>query len=581
MKRSLILFLSTLSLTTTAAFAAGSFNGFYAGVAGGGNQITADTNSNSSASYIGPFVTNPAFPDTLSNSQSSNVKRNTVIGDVYAGWGHQLGQSRFYAADELFYNVSNREVGSTNFAEFIDGAGAIQNNLTTTVTTKLNQTEYGNDVLAGILFGKNKSSLFYTRAGVAFNRLRLNADNTLNITDLTAGTNPTGAIATSALPSEASKSVEGLRLGFGFAKRFSQRLAMHIDYIYTDYGKINAANVGNTNSPFTLGSSSVVTNGFHNAANTDVHTQAVMVGASYYFTPFNPTAILSPIVKAAISSATSAATTTTTTPEIPVHANFGGFYVGASTGATQTMEDLDSLTTATYVQQFTVPNSILKNSLTPDNLRSNDAMGSVDIGFGVQRAPMYIAAEIFSNVGGKREINATHQANYAQIDPTSVPINANLNSTTKVQLNAAEYGIDVLPGFLVGQNMLIYGRAGISFNKLEINNNNTFTFVNNALNPHVTNISTLNTAASKNVEGFRLGVGVAEKINPHFAVHADYIYTDYGRINTSGVGSTTSTDIAGTTNVVPNGFINNASADITSQALMAGVNYYFSPRKII
>jgi opacity protein-like surface antigen len=563
MKRSLILFLSTLSLTT--AVLASPFDGFYAGVAGGGSRMEADTNSAASAGYVGFNTLSPAFINTISNSQSADVIRNSVIGDLYAGWGHQLAEGPFYVADELFANISNREAENTNFAEWIDLADPMQTNLKTTATAKLNQTEFGNDVLAGIVFGQDKTSLFYTRVGVAFNQLRLSTANTLSVTDFAGGSNPPLATVASLLPGQTNKSVVGVRAGIGFAKRFARRLALHIDYIYTDYGKINTASTGNTNSPDVdvSNGSSVVTNGFTSSASSDVHTQAIMLGASYYFTPFNPLAILSPVV--------------TTAANADVYANFSGFHVGTSVGATQTMADFNSLTTGTYLDNATPGSTtgILKNSLTSDDLRDNQAMGSIDIGYGIQRRPLYIAAEIFSNFGGQPEISATHQVNH--ID-TAFMNTVNLATAAKVQLNTAEYGIDVLPGLLVGQNMLIYGRAGIAFNKIEINHSNTFTFVANGLTPAVTKISTLNTASSKNIDGFRLGVGVAEKINSHVALHADYIYTDYGRVDTSGIASTTSVNVAGATQVVSNGLISNASADISSQALMAGVNYYFSPR---
>jgi opacity protein-like surface antigen len=559
MKRSLIIFLSTLAFTTSTL--AMVPNGFYAGVSAGENQIDVDFNAASDAAYIN----NSDGINLISNGQTANIKRNSAIGDIYLGYGHQLWDRPFYLAGEMFADVTRRDVTTKNFAEWISSGVFERTNLATSSDIKLNQSEFGLDLVPGFLFGHNYNDMFYGRIGVAFNKINSITNNLLNVTELVpvAPLNLTSALST--LNIGDCKSVLGLRLGVGFEKYFGHNLALHTDYIYTNYGKVTASGLADTSSPFTdaSGTNNVVNAGFHSHSSASVTTQTLMLGMNYYFLPSGQqTGYLAPVAVAVAP------------------ANFNGFYAGLSLGGMQTAADVTSFDSATYFGPGDEI-AILKNSFGQTAIKKNGFTSSEDVGYGFERAPYYLGAEVFANEGcGSCSLAANHTASHST--PAIPGDSAILNSQPNVKLNCFEYGIDALPGVVVAPETLVYGRVGIAFNSLDLAHNNTFTQTNSLFPTPVSVVSTLNTDEKKNVTGLRLGLGVEEYLGDHFAANIDYIYTDYGRINTNGVtGAHSIIAVAdGTLNpvivTVPNGFVSNAKADVSSQAVMIGMKYYFT-----
>lgn len=557
MKRSSLIFLSTLAFATSTL--AMIPNGFYAGVSAGENQMNADLNASSHAAYVNSPIGNGN--NLISNGQTADIKRNSVIGDIYVGYGHQLWQRPFYLAGELFANLSRRDVVSNNSAEWVSQFFTEDTTLSSSSNVKLNQGEFGVDLLPGFLFGKNYNDMLYGRVGVAFNKLVLDTNSLLNVTSLIAGA-PVSAL--SSLDTGDCKSVAGLRVGAGFEKYFGHNLAFHTDYIYTNYGKVSASGETDANSPF--GPS--VSGGFNSHSTADVVNQTLMFGANYYFLPSGQQAEqLAPVV----------------TGDVPAY--FNGFYVGLAAGGIQTAADVTSHDSATYVD-FSDELAILKNTFGKTSIKKNGLTTSAYAGYGFERAPYYIGAEAFVDQGCTScTLSANHTASHSN------PLAAGgedvvLNSQPNIKLNCLEYGVDVLPGFIVAPETLLYGRVGLAFSSLELTHNNTFTSTSSFFNPASTVVTSLNPTEKKDVTALRLGVGLEEYLGSHFAANIDYIYTDYGRINVGG--TTDANSIVLVTNggphpsvgTVTNGFTSDAKADVSSQAVMIGMKYYFSPKKL-
>ena len=116
---------------------------------------------------------------------------------------------------------------------------------------------------------------------------------------------------------------------------------------------------------------------------------------------------------------------------------------------------------------------------------------------------------------------------------------------------------------IVTKNTLLYGHVGAAFNQIEVKNHT---------NADIESFSTglIDSTAfafneTDNVVGLRLGLGIEQKVTCQFSVNADYVYTDYGSVNAAGVNSSPLGDIG----------INAASsADVKTQALMVGFNFY-------
>lgn len=79
---------------------------------------------------------------------------------------------------------------------------------------------------------------------------------------------------------------------------------------------------------------------------------------------------------------------------------------------------------------------------------------------------------------------------------------------------------DVLPGFRIHRNVLVYGRLGMMYSHFsEVDENITF--------------STPRPAMNINQWGTRFGLGINVAITPHFSLGGDYIYTAYPTLNTT------------------------------------------------
>ena len=262
---------------------------------------------------------------------------------------------------------------------------------------------------------------------------------------------------------------------------------------------------------------------------------------------------------------------------VPV-TSFNGFYAGAGIGGTFTQAELSGATDSLYSPGFFLIENI--NPL-PSDLRRDSFTGNIHLGYGHQlgQSPLYLGAEVFGDFAN-REMNNT-QVNLSNINvifvspPTAFASNT-ISTTTQVKLNTGEFGVDLHPGILLDQNTLLSGIVGVAFNKLQINSNNSQV---TAFNPDFIELpaitSTFQSSASKNVAGLRLGGEVQERFNNHWGLSADYIYTDYGKINTSAVGDLDLSSLQPGL-VFPNTFTANASARVHTDTVMLGLDYYFS-----
>lgn len=261
---------------------------------------------------------------------------------------------------------------------------------------------------------------------------------------------------------------------------------------------------------------------------------------------------------------------------------FDGFYVGVAGGGVQTATDVQHNASAAYYFSSN-PNTfgVINNSFST-KVHQNSGIGALYLGYGQKlgQSPLYFGIDIFGDTA-QHDFTVSQGNNFFAADKNGNSYNISLGGTVKTELNSGEYGIDARPGVLLNQNTLLYGRVGAAFNRLQVNATDThnLAYINVNFQPQfgTTATTTLATGDSKNVTGLRLGVGLEERWGNHFAVNADYIYTNYGKINLSGLGSTNQPrgfDPA----AIPNSFhTNTILSDVTSQAVMIGVAYYFLP----
>lgn len=139
---------------------------------------------------------------------------------------------------------------------------------------------------------------------------------------------------------------------------------------------------------------------------------------------------------------------------------------------------------------------------------------------------------------------------------------------TKFRVGPWHYGVDVCPGFLVGSCACLYGRVGVEWSTLKIQEFAQSTVYADDVLEFILPVSNAHT---KKRAHLRLGVGFEKCLGSHLALTTDYIFTDYGRcavdilvhgVNTGG-GSTQANDSV-------NGHLRN-------HALLVGLSYYFCP----
>lgn len=263
--------------------------------------------------------------------------------------------------------------------------------------------------------------------------------------------------------------------------------------------------------------------------------------------------------------------------------NFNGYYGGLGIGVLQTNAQISSSTSATYSNTIAEVNE-LALSQSNVNLYGHNGTAAIYLGFGhfFGDSNFYWAAEIFGNwASRKKTLN-----NWAfHADPFVADDFESITTATTVKLQSGEWGIDLRPGFLFDTNTMVYGRIGVAFNRLNTTTTNDFSFTNNP-NPENpfeitdTYLTSLNQSKKKSVTSLRLGVGIEHLITDNLAVTADYIYTYYGKVSTSGLADVTS---AGedtpdpTIFVTTDGLVADSSGKMGTQVAMIGLKYYFYP----
>lgn len=167
---------------------------------------------------------------------------------------------------------------------------------------------------------------------------------------------------------------------------------------------------------------------------------------------------------------------------------------------------------------------------------------------------------------------ARHSASLATASLTNVStlsspslFTSTITQQTSVSANSGEIGLDLKPGALLSDDLLLYRRIGVAFNRLNIATNTIST------RSDIETTTFASASQSKNVTGLRLGIGMEHKITKYLSLTGDYIYTDYGSISTRAGGVNSSMD--GTTIAVVG---NTVSGSLRSHAIMIGLTYHFA-----
>ena len=248
----------------------------------------------------------------------------------------------------------------------------------------------------------------------------------------------------------------------------------------------------------------------------------------------------------------------------------GGFYTGIGLGIVHTDADVNVDPTVTINNILDTPSTLSVEQNT--NAAENSFLGNIYLGYGslLYSSPWYLGAEVFANIA---QHDMTTNA-YASNTTTSqcCTIKNTLNSHTEAQLSPVEGGIDIRPGYLITATTLLFGRVGVAFNELKYDQDNTF--VLNANSSSASPGAELDISQDKFVAGLRLGFGLEQYVGKGFALSANYVWTDYGKVSASGVANSAS---LGSSNTLC-GFQSGGSADVTSNSFTLGMSYLFGQK---
>ncbi|MDX2164165.1 MAG: outer membrane beta-barrel protein [Gammaproteobacteria bacterium] len=262
------------SLMCSTAFAAKSdFTGYYAGVRAGGMVTQAKVENNTSATFVNQYDSD----NQLSVNGSNNVWNNSLAGDLFFGYGKFVNNSRFYLGGEGFVELANPE-GTLAMSSYHQQPNDDDDRqtLSTNTTASLDHIGFGVDFRPGYLL--DSRTLVYGRVGLAFNRETIDAKNTFTFYNI-----PDDITTNNTLNTSKTRDTIGIRLGFGAERRINSKLAVTVDYVYTDYGRVKVFGMGDvtTDYPGDMLITSTVTNGFVNSSNGSLVTQTLMFGLKY------------------------------------------------------------------------------------------------------------------------------------------------------------------------------------------------------------------------------------------------------------------------------------------------------------
>ena len=154
------------------------------------------------------------------------------------------------------------------------------------------------------------------------------------------------------------------------------------------------------------------------------------------------------------------------------------------------------------------------------------------LGYEWVKSNLYLAAEIGGTFAKNYQFHQNSSKNHQEIlgglSNTGTAI-----TNTNVSLSGAEFNLDIKPGILAKQDLLIYGRAGMAVTSLNIADSDIWTAIpSNGKLEQATGYS----KNSRNVIGVSLDLGAEYLFSKHLGVSLNYTYTTYGKITTQTSG---------------------------------------------
>jgi opacity protein-like surface antigen len=255
-----------------------------------------------------------------------------------------------------------------------------------------------------------------------------------------------------------------------------------------------------------------------------------------------------------------------------------GFFVGAKIGGQQAMATYDQ-NASLVVSDFGAGVLLGQSTGAQDgHAFHTNLMGNVSAGYAHIVNQFFLAAEVSINVAEEQEFS--WRENEAAIGFNGDFLIDSLVTDTSVEIENPDVILDLRPGILLAKNFLFYGRLGVAFNEISLEQTAATTFTDD-----VGNVEHLSASDSTedNVAGLRVGLGLEYKLTRNLGLVMDYVFTDYGTITNTLNQTMVSTKKEFLAQAAANPFnsqaIVNSEVHVYKNTGTVGVNWYFGGKK--
>jgi outer membrane immunogenic protein len=241
----------------------------------------------------------------------------------------------------------------------------------------------------------------------------------------------------------------------------------------------------------------------------------------------------------------------------PVAYNWTGFYIGVNIGGAWGSSSTNSPITCPAGGTRCYLASVLAdiNAQAAQNVSSSGVTGGLQLGYNVQMNSFVYGVEADFNAMNLRGSQTTSAYFTAFPGPGTAPTYTNSISTNWLFTARGRLG------FLVSNNVLVYGTGGLAVTDLKY----THTFVEGVFSG--SSSGTESSTASATKAGYAIGGGLEYALMNHWSVKAEYLYLNFGNVNTTGAVAFPANPVS--SNVFAN------SANLHANIARLGVNYKF------
>ena len=218
------------------------------------------------------------------------------------------------------------------------------------------------------------------------------------------------------------------------------------------------------------------------------------------------------------------------TPSLAI-CDYNGFYAGFNIGLSNSMATIQSDANVAF------HDAIHRNQHRFTFTKQNKAVTNrpqVGINFGysfVTQDSFFLAGEAGFSIAFRNGLHfnssETHQ-DIRNVVLTPPEFKTRLSQFVEAKTRNWELTLDLLPGYLACDTLLLYGRIGVGFNRLSMTSGTTLDYRDShAIFNNSTSFPLSNTRSHKVL---RLGLGLAHYFSENWVIKADYIFVSYSQL---------------------------------------------------